>query len=239
MLEGACGGVASAREWLRANGAATKPEVVWEVARGYSMATDAVGRLAKAEHRRQRIEAEVVRFIEEYEIFVCPAALMPPFDKVNRPNPQAIPNPNPNPNANPNAHPDASRRPHRSPHPAAALRPQALRYPASLSPASGADVRLSDYVEWMLPCSAISLTGLPAAVVPAGFTADGLPIGVQIVGRMGGEADVLAAAALLEAADARPTATPIQPRDARPAAAGAGAWSGPRTAEEARRHLGM
>ena len=42
--------------------------------------------------------------------------------------------------------------------------------------------------------------GHPAASVPAGFSRDGLPIGLQIVGRKGGEETVLAASAALERA---------------------------------------
>jgi len=40
--------------------------------------------------------------------------------------------------------------------------------------------------------------GLPAAVVPAARTADGLPIGVQVIGRPHSERGVLAAAAIIE-----------------------------------------
>jgi amidase len=46
---------------------------------------------------------------------------------------------------------------------------------------------------------AFSVLGLPAMSVPAGFTFDGLPIGLQIVGRRGGETAVLRAAAAFEA----------------------------------------
>ncbi len=49
-----------------------------------------------------------------------------------------------------------------------------------------------------------NITGNPAATVPAGFSADGLPIGLQIVGDMGDEVSVLAASAALE--EARPWA---------------------------------
>ena len=43
-------------------------------------------------------------------------------------------------------------------------------------------------------------TGQPAASVPAGFTADGLPVGVQLVGRPHAETTLLSLAAQLEAA---------------------------------------
>jgi Asp-tRNA(Asn)/Glu-tRNA(Gln) amidotransferase A subunit family amidase len=47
-------------------------------------------------------------------------------------------------------------------------------------------------------CRAISVLGLPAAVVPVGRSVDGLPIGVQIVGRPFHDHEVLTVAALLE-----------------------------------------
>jgi amidase len=56
---------------------------------------------------------------------------------------------------------------------------------------------------------AFSVLGLPAISVPAGFTKDGLPIGLQIVGKWGGEAAVLRAAAAFEAA--RPWAHRLPP----------------------------
>lgn len=45
-----------------------------------------------------------------------------------------------------------------------------------------------------------NMTGQPALSVPVGFTAAGLPVGVQIVGPMGGEALLLRAAAAIERA---------------------------------------
>jgi amidase len=42
-------------------------------------------------------------------------------------------------------------------------------------------------------------TGQPAAAVPAGFTEDGLPLSVQIIGRPRDEATLISLAAQLEA----------------------------------------
>ena len=39
------------------------------------------------------------------------------------------------------------------------------------------------YLDWMASAYLISVTGLPAISVPAGFTPDGLPVGLQLVGR--------------------------------------------------------
>ena len=49
-------------------------------------------------------------------------------------------------------------------------------------------------------CYAFSVLGLPAISIPCGFTASGLPVGMQIVGRRRGEAAVLRAAAAFETA---------------------------------------
>ena len=53
---------------------------------------------------------------------------------------------------------------------------------------------------WMPFTYPFNLTGQPAASVPAGFTADGLPVGLQIVGRRHADRVVLAACAAYEAA---------------------------------------
>ena len=41
---------------------------------------------------------------------------------------------------------------------------------------------LTTYLDWMKSCYHISATGLPAISVPCGFTRDGLPVGLQLVG---------------------------------------------------------
>jgi amidase len=46
--------------------------------------------------------------------------------------------------------------------------------------------------------SMVNVTGLPAITLPVSMTADGLPMGVQIIGRPGGEATLLALGAQLE-----------------------------------------
>ncbi|MBO8194610.1 hypothetical protein ITI46_23575, partial [Streptomyces oryzae] len=51
---------------------------------------------------------------------------------------------------------------------------------------------------------AFNITGHPALSVPAGLTADGEPVGLQLVAPHGREADLLAVAAAAEAAAAGP-----------------------------------
>jgi aspartyl-tRNA(Asn)/glutamyl-tRNA(Gln) amidotransferase subunit A len=53
---------------------------------------------------------------------------------------------------------------------------------------------------WMPFTYPFNITGQPAASVPAGWTAENLPIGVQIVGQRHADATLLAACAAYEAA---------------------------------------
>ncbi len=43
-------------------------------------------------------------------------------------------------------------------------------------------VKMNTYIDWMKSCYYITVTGLPAISVPCGFTPEGLPVGMQIVG---------------------------------------------------------
>lgn len=43
--------------------------------------------------------------------------------------------------------------------------------------------KMETYIDWMKSCYYISVTGHPAVSVPCGFTPEGLPVGIQIVGR--------------------------------------------------------
>jgi amidase len=61
-------------------------------------------------------------------------------------------------------------------------------------------VSMPTYIDWMRACSDITVTGLPAISVPAGFTDDALPVGLQIVGRHQDEWGVLQLAHAFEQA---------------------------------------
>ena len=67
-------------------------------------------------------------------------------------------------------------------------------------PTEIAGVKFDNYIDWMKACWYISATGNPAAAVPGGFTPEGLPIGVQIVGRYKADFSVLQMAHAFEQA---------------------------------------
>ena len=60
---------------------------------------------------------------------------------------------------------------------------QVLPFPVEIEyPTEIAGVHQDNYLEWMRSCTVISATGCPALSVPGGFTADGLPVGLQVIG---------------------------------------------------------
>ena len=63
-----------------------------------------------------------------------------------------------------------------------------------------AGVAMEHYAAWMKSAYWISTTLCPAISVPAGFTPEGLPVGIQIVGRRGDDAGVLQMAYAFEQA---------------------------------------
>ncbi|HXJ79996.1 MAG TPA: amidase [Candidatus Methylomirabilis sp.] len=73
--------------------------------------------------------------------------------------------------------------------------PIGLAYPAEIE-----GRRIDNQLQWFPFTFPFSITGQPAITVPCGFTAEGLPVGLQIVGRRFADALVLGAAAAFEAA---------------------------------------
>jgi amidase len=67
------------------------------------------------------------------------------------------------------------------------------------------------YLDWMRSAYLISVTGLPAISVPAGFTSAGLPVGLQLVGRRRADWHLLAVAAAFENATGYAQTAPILP----------------------------
>ena len=60
--------------------------------------------------------------------------------------------------------------------------------------------RMETYIDWMRSCYYVTVTGAPAVSVPCGFTTEGLPVGVQIVGRYRDDLGVLQLAHAFESA---------------------------------------
>ncbi len=69
---------------------------------------------------------------------------------------------------------------------------------------------MATYVDWIAPTFVLSMTGLPVASVPCGLDADGLPVGMQVVGRPRGEEGALALAGVIQRL--RPVGLPAPPR---------------------------
>ena len=72
--------------------------------------------------------------------------------------------------------------------------------------------RFSNYVEWLAIAYAVTLIACPAISIPAGFTAERLPVGIQIVAPPRAEARLLAGARLMEEILGLKKTVPINPR---------------------------
>ena len=72
-------------------------------------------------------------------------------------------------------------------------------FPMDLDGPTHIDGQAVSTVAWLPFSSLANLTGLPAASVPAGFSVDGLPVGLQIMGRHLDDRGVLALSAVFEA----------------------------------------
>ena len=68
------------------------------------------------------------------------------------------------------------------------------------------------YIDWFAITFALTMTSCPVISLPCGFTSEGLPVGMQLVGRPRGEAALLRAAHHLEALLGVVHQLPIDPR---------------------------
>ena len=64
------------------------------------------------------------------------------------------------------------------------------RWPASIRTANG-DVQMDTYHRWMEVVIYATLAGLPSISVPVGFNAQGLPMGMQLIGKPQGDFELL------------------------------------------------
>ncbi|MCI1833660.1 MAG: amidase family protein [Bifidobacterium tibiigranuli] len=71
--------------------------------------------------------------------------------------------------------------------------PAEWRYPMQIN-----DQPMSDYLDWMRSVCVVSAMDVPALSVPAGFSPEGLPVGIQVVGPIGSENLLLRVAQTLE-----------------------------------------
>lgn len=75
---------------------------------------------------------------------------------------------------------------------------------------------LPTYIDWMRSCYFVSILGVPALSVPCGFTPEGLPVGLQIVGRAGADWSVLALGQAFEQVNAATAASITHTPKSRP-----------------------
>lgn len=67
-------------------------------------------------------------------------------------------------------------------------------------PTEIAGEKLTTYIDWMFLTFVLTLTGCPVISLPCGTTKDGMPVGIQLMGRPHGDAELLGMARLAEEA---------------------------------------
>lgn len=80
------------------------------------------------------------------------------------------------------------------------------RYPASWD-----GVAFDGYMGWLVLTYALTVTTCPIMALPCGFTREGLPVGLQVVGKPRGEAALFSLAAYMEALLGVAGRTPVDP----------------------------
>ena len=68
------------------------------------------------------------------------------------------------------------------------------------------------YIDWFSITFALSMTACPTISIPCGFSSEGLPVGLQIMGKPRGEAELLRIAKLFEESVGIASKLPITPR---------------------------
>ncbi|MFO7942683.1 MAG: amidase family protein, partial [Bacillota bacterium] len=124
-----------------------KPEIIWNVNQGLE---STARELTRAERERGSLYRRMVEFFDDYDLLLCPATVVPPFDVEER-------------------------------------------YVTEI-----AGHKLENYIDWFAITYVVTLTALPVLSLPCGFTEDGLPVGLQIIGPPRGEKRLLGWAAGLE-----------------------------------------
>jgi amidase len=71
--------------------------------------------------------------------------------------------------------------------------------------------KLETYIDWLVLGYAVTICGCPAISIPCGRTPGGLPVGLQLVGKPYGEAELLSTAAWCEAVLGESLQRPIDP----------------------------
>ncbi|MGH6933661.1 MAG: amidase [Dongiaceae bacterium] len=163
----AAGFVASMMEHYEHRRDRLKPDVIWNIEHGLKLDS---GDIARAETARGAIYHRLAGFFRTYDLLLCPAACVPPFDVK-------------------------------------------IRWLKELN-----GIPFDNYVEWIRITYALTLTSCPIVALPCGFTRDGRPVGLQLVGRPRDEAGLLAAAAAFEETMDIARQVPIEPRTPAPSA---------------------
>jgi amidase len=82
-----------------------------------------------------------------------------------------------------------------------------MRYPTEVE-----GVHFEGYMGFLVLSAAVTLTACPVVALPCGFTAAGLPVGLQVIGKSRSEEALVSAAAYLESLFGVAGLTPIDPR---------------------------
>jgi len=124
-----------------------KPEVVWNAEQGLQLDGDTIRRATIAQGV---LFQQAVQFMSNYDLLICPAAIITPF-------------------------------------------PADERYPGFND-----GVPYNEYYRWLSIVYSITATTLPVITIPCGKTAQGMPIGIQLIGAPHSEKKMFALASYLE-----------------------------------------